>query len=76
MVKYIKKFENGYNNIKTNKNLINKFDYFGKSKNRIKKCTDKIVIKNFRLDIQNEEIENNKGIVFWITGLSGSVKSQ
>ena len=58
MVKYIKKFENGYNNIKkTNKNLINKFDYFGKSKNRIKNVLDKIVIKNFRLDIQNEEIE-------------------
>ena len=37
VVKYIKKFENGYNNIKkTNKNLINKFDYFGKSKIELK----------------------------------------
>ena len=52
VVKYIKKFENGYNNIKkTNRNLINKFDYLGKSKNRIKNVLDKIVIKNFRLDI-------------------------
>ena len=48
VIKYIKKFENGYNNIKkSNRNLINEFDYLGKSKNRIKNVVDKIVIKGF-----------------------------
>tara|TARA_B100000035_G_C21028588_1_gene567301 strand:+ start:130 stop:1266 length:1137 start_codon:yes stop_codon:yes gene_type:complete len=48
VVKYIKRFENGYNNIKkTNRNLLYKFEYLGKSKKRIKNVIDKIVTKNF-----------------------------
>ncbi len=44
VVRYIKKFENGYNDIKkTNRSLIKKIDYLGESKRRIKSVIDKIV---------------------------------